>query len=193
MPEEYKVLDIFAGEISPGTEGWSIILLRPDGSRFQHTFPKETFEWRAAEYGLTDPAEILDTILHEPYQVVNEPSQIALPPSVKGAPSKKVSVTSEVESHSPSLYEAVSTAEAQAAHRSRIKAVKAEKIKVMDPEGLLSHIHGNHGMSSEKIRLKQEVVDLHRWTKLYGVIPIAEKTIELPKSAKLRDQFGKKI
>lgn len=178
MPDEHKIIDILAGEISPGVDGWSVITLRPGGIRWQHTFPKEILEWRAAEYGLTDPAEILDVVLHENYQDTAPP---ALPPSVKTAP---VTVAAAVaDQHGPTLQEATSTAAARTAHRSRIAAVKAGSVRITDPDGLLPHIHGNHGMDPGRVRTKAERVDVNRWTRLYGPLPVPETdTLEVPRA-----------
>ncbi|MCX4704366.1 hypothetical protein [Streptomyces sp. NBC_01373] len=173
MAEQHEIVDILAGEIAPGITGWSVITLRPDGRRWQHTFPSETFEWRAAEYGLTDPVEILDVILHEPYQDTAPP---ALPPSVKAAPRGVAKAAADP--HGPTLQEATSTAAAQAAHRSRIAAVKEDRVLVTDPDGLLPHIHRNHGMDPDRVRAKQEFVDTHRWTRLYGGLPAEPITKE---------------
>lgn len=168
MPDDYKIIDVLAGEISPGVEGWSIITERPGDIRWQDTFPKVIFEWRAAEYGLTDPAEILDIVLHEPYRDTPTP---ALPPSVKAkAPTRTDAKAADP--HGPTLQEATSTAAARDAHRSRIAAVKANKARFTDPDGLLPHIHQNHGMDPDQIRAKRETVDMHRWTRLYGGLPI---------------------
>lgn len=179
MPDEYKIVDILAGEISPGVEGWSIITERPGGIRWQDTFARAAFEWRAAEYGLTDPVEILDIILHEPYRQTAAP---VLPPSVKaGAPAK--AAAKPVDPHGPALYEAASTAAAWTAHRSRIAAVKAQRARFTDPDGLLSYIHQNHGMDPDRVRAKREAVDVHRWNMLYGGLPVPmTDALEVPRA-----------
>jgi hypothetical protein len=178
MPDEHKIIDVLAGEISPGVEGWSVITLRPGGVRWQHTFPQAAFEWRAAEYGLTDPAEILDVLLHEPYQDTTPP---ALPPSVKAANATRAAA--KADPHGPTLHEAPSTSAARDAHRSRIAAVKAQSVWITDPDGLLPHIHQNHGMDPERVRAKREAVDIHRWTKLYGGLPVTVPDREEPPRA----------
>lgn len=177
--EQHEIVDILAGEISPGVTGWSVITLRPDGRGWQHTFPGEAFEWRAAEYGLTDPVEILDVILHEPYQDTSPP---ALPPSVKAA-APAAATKKAADPHGPTLQEAPSTAAARAAHRSRIAAVKADRVQITDPGGLLPHIHQSHGMSPDRVNAKREAVDIHRWTKLYGGLPVTVPYREEPPRA----------
>lgn len=167
MPDEHTIIDILAGEVSPGVQGWSVITLRPGGIRWQHTFPRELLEWRAAEYGLTDPAEILDIVLHEPFLPAPAP---VLPPSVKGQPTPKAAPLADP--HGPTLQQATSTKAARDAHRSRIAALKKDQVRLTDPEGLLSHIHRNHGMNPARVQEKQEQVDVHRWQLVYGALPV---------------------
>jgi hypothetical protein len=169
MPDEYKIADVLAGEISPGVQGWLLITVRPGDVRYQHAIPQAAFEWRAAEYGLTDPAEILDVILHEPYQ---EPAAPVLPQSVQAPPTKALAATKAQDRHGPTLQQATSTTAARDAHRSRIAAVKAERVRVTDPDGLLPHIYRNHGMDPDRVRAKREAVDVQRWNRLYGGLPV---------------------
>lgn len=174
MTDKHDIVDIMAGEISPGVEGWSIITRRPDGTRWQHTFPRTILEWRAAEYGLTDPAEILDVVLHEPHVDAETP---APPPSVTAPPAPAIRPAMSA-ARPPSLTEATSTSEARGAHRTRIEQVKTGKVHITDPKGLLRHIWENHGMDPDGVRTKQEAVDVHRWTKLYGGLPVPAPTKE---------------
>jgi len=169
MAEQHEIVDVLAGEITPGVAGWSVVTLRPDGHRWQHTFPSGVFEWRAAEYGLTDPAEILDVILHEPYQETDAPT---LPPSVKARPVKAPVAAKAQDRHGPTLQQATSTTSARDAHRSRIASVKTDRVRVTDPDGLLPHIYRNHGMDPDRVRAKREAVDVHRWIRLYGALPV---------------------
>ncbi|MEU1272973.1 hypothetical protein [Streptomyces sp. NPDC005799] len=182
MADEHTIIDILAGEISPGVQGWSVITLRPGSIRWQHTFPAETMEWRAAEYGLTDPVEIVDVILHEPYQETDAP---VLPPSVKQPPGKAAGATvaKAKDPHGPILLEATSTRAARDAHRSRIAAVKKQRVRITDPDGLLAHIHRSHGMDPDRVRAKREAVDVHRWNRLYGGLPVpVTDTSEVPRA-----------
>ncbi|MEV6504784.1 hypothetical protein AB0M61_01515 [Streptomyces sp. NPDC051642] len=174
MPEEHQVVDVLAGDIGPGVEGWSVIALRPGGIRWQTAIPQAAFEWRAAEYGLTDPAEILDVILHECYLEVPEPVRQQ---SVK-APVVAASKPGP-DPYGPTLREAVSTSAARDAHRRRVAAVKERRVQVTDPEGLLSHIHRNHGMDSGRVREKREAVDIRRWQSVYGDLPVQPRSMAL--------------
>ncbi|MCX5253639.1 hypothetical protein OOK27_05550 [Streptomyces canus] len=168
MPEEHKIVDILAGEIGPGVHGWSIITERPGGILWQHSFPADVLEWRAAEYGLTDPAEIVDGILHEPYQ---DTGDIVLPPSVR-VKAAAVKAAKKADPHGPTLQEATSTTAARAAQRSKVAAIKTERVRITDPDGLLLFVHQNHGMDPDRVRTKRELVDVHRWSRLYGGLPV---------------------
>jgi len=180
MPDEYKIVDVLAGEISPGVEGWLIITQRPGNVRYQHAIPQVAFEWRAAEYGLTDPAEILDVILHEPYQEADVPT---LPPSVKARSLKAPAAAKAQDRHGPTLQQATSTPAARDAHRSRIASVKTDRVRVTDPDRLLPHIHLNHGMDPDRVRAKREAVDIHRWNRLYGGLPVSmTNDLEVPRA-----------
>ncbi|MDQ0758688.1 hypothetical protein [Streptomyces canus] len=180
MPDEYKIADVLAGEISPGVEGWLVVTVRPGDVRYQHAIPQVAFEWRAAEYGLTDPAEILDVILHEPYQETAAP---ALPQSVKAPPVKAVVAAKAQDRHGPTLQQATSTRDAREAHRSRIAAVKTDRVRVTDPDGLLPHVYSNHRMDPDRVRAKREAVDVNRWNRLYGGLPVPVTTyLEAPRA-----------
>lgn len=54
-------------------------LTRPDGGRHRQTFPVDTLEWRAAEYGIdpTDLDTLLDMVLSEPF-LDSDPDDSAL-------------------------------------------------------------------------------------------------------------------
>jgi hypothetical protein len=66
-------IDQVATEIVGGQPLWVVEGMRhhDDGTsiRLQHTFPLDTLEWRAAEYGIdpADTATLLDIVLAEPY------------------------------------------------------------------------------------------------------------------------------
>lgn len=169
MTDRYEIVDV--GEMLPNPEHpcWYVTMRRPDGQLHQHVFPKATLEWRAAEYGLTDPAEILDVILHEPLRP-------------RAAHDDRMSMTSPVKKTVPgpepvTLWTAKSTGEARQAHRQAIAAAKA-KAAVVDPSGHLAHIAARHGMTADGIREKTEHVDTTRWLMQYGGLPAEPLTKE---------------
>jgi hypothetical protein len=179
MPEEHKIVDVMTGEISPGVPGWAFITLRPDGKQWQHSVAAECLEWRAAEYGLTDPAEILDVILHELYQEPEEASRVQIPMRSVREPQKAVQAVRRTTSdrYGPKVQHAESTQAAREAHRSRIAAVKRDRVKVSDPDGLLAHVHQGHGMDPDRVRAKAEAVDVRRWANLYGGLPVSPNSV----------------
>lgn len=168
MADEYEVIDV--GEMHPTPERpcWYVTMRKPDGTLHEHFFPKETLEWRAAEYGLTDPTEILDVILHarlRPRMVRDD--HVSLVNPAKG-PTAATPVT---------LWTAKSTREARDAHRQAIAVAKETK-RVVDPSGHLARILGRHGMTASGVREKRERVDVTRWIKLYGGLPVEPITEE---------------
>jgi hypothetical protein len=169
MPNELEIIDVGEMHPNPDTPCWYVTMRRPDKTLHMHIFPKATLEWRAAEYGLTDPAEILDVILHERHRP-------------RAVPDDRVSLTGQdrrTAAAAPpvSLWTARSTAEAREAHRNAIAAVKATT-RVVDPAGHLSHIVNGHGMDPARVRAKAELVDTQRWINLYGGLPVEPLTKE---------------
>ena len=60
--------------------------------------------------------------------------------------------------------------------------MKAQKAQFTDPDGLLPHIHQNHGMDPDRVRVKREAVDVHRWNRLYGGLPVEPIQEEAPRA-----------
>jgi hypothetical protein len=171
MADEHEIIDVGELHPTPNQPCWYVTTRRPDGVLHQLIFPKTTMEWRAAEYGLTDPDEILDIILHEqhrPRETPAPPMSLVNPAPRKAAAKKPVT-----------LWTAASTSEARAAHRAAIAAVK-KTVRVVDPSGHLAHITRRHGMTAAGIRAKAEQADMARWRVLYGDLPVATTTTEVP-------------
>lgn len=174
MADEYEVTDV--GEMLPHPDSpcFYVTMRQPDGLLRQHVFPRSTFEWRAAEYGLTDPTEILDVILHEPHRPrVQSDDRVSLSnPAKKATPAEDEPVT---------LWTAKSTSEAREAHRKAIGDIKAKR-RVTDPSAHLALIAGLHGMDPARIRAKAERVDTTRWIKQYGDLPAKPIPKEAPRA-----------
>jgi hypothetical protein len=54
---------------------WHVAVSITDGdttTRLLHAFPVDSMEWRAAEYGIDDPATLLDIVLIEPHLTEEE-------------------------------------------------------------------------------------------------------------------------
>ena len=171
MADEYEITDV--GEMHPTPENpcFYVTMRRPDGLLHQHIFPRSTFEWRAAEYGLDDTTEILDVILHErhrPRAAADDRISLSSPAKAKAAAKADEPVT---------LWTATSTAEARDAHRAAIATIKT-KTKVTDPSGYLIHILARHDMDPDRIREKAQRVDTTRWIKQHGGLPVEPITEE---------------
>lgn len=171
---DHEIVDILGGEIVPGVEGWSVVTRRPDGNLWQTVFPKCTLEWRAAEYGLTDPAEILDVILHE--SAVPAPDTTPTMRSLAKSSSARASTPPPV--GALGLYAATSTRAARTSHLSLVAEAKKTRA-ITDPNSLLQHILNDHGMDPDRVRARAELVDIQRWSTLYGALPEPDPTSPL--------------
>lgn len=130
---------------------WQVITRAKGDGGITHLFPKATLEWRAAEYGI-DPADVdtlLDVVLHE--QLFDDDTAAAA---------------------ESDLAAAHSTTEARTGHLARIATFKEQYRIVMDAGGPLDVIRARPAISAQGVRDKQELVDIHRWNKLYGGLPV---------------------
>lgn len=176
---DYTVSDVESLADRAGREWWHVRMTKPDGTGHVHAFPKETLEWRAAEYGLTDIGEILDIVLHEPYRIPEtDPQRMHEDPALEagigvtaGRPIGRFKAGDRIP---VTLYSAASTAVALAAHRLRIEHTKKNLTRVVSPKGTdpLDVIRAGHGVDPGRVRVKRELVDVHRWNRLYGGLPV---------------------
>lgn len=138
---------------------WHVITRAPDGHGITHVFPKSTLEWRAAEFGV-DPADVdalLDLVLHEAF----------IDDQTDGPPSEVRAARSSVE--------------ARQAHANRIDAVKRTRERIVFDQGKnspLNVIRQQPGITADGVRAKRELVDVHRWNRLYGGLPVEPETKE---------------
>lgn len=104
-----------------------------DGNEmYVHVFPKDTLEWRAAEYGI-DPDDfdtLLSIVLYEPL------------------------LSSHDVDHPKHLFNAGSIAEARDYHLGQINAVRKFR-PLEDPDGHLDKIRSGHYMHPEAVGLKR--------------------------------------
>lgn len=161
-------VDWVSERLTRGAPHWVVHHVDEDGAGGGYVFPKDTLEWRAAEYGLTDVDEILDVILHEPWLTETQGPD---------DPAARVGlVTSTRPDAQPiTLFNAASTADALAAHRLRIAEVQRIHAHVHPPakgKSPLDAIRTQHGITTAGVRAKREVVDVHRWSLLYGALPV---------------------
>lgn len=161
-------VDFVSERLTRGAPRWVVHHVDQDGNGGGHIFPKETLEWRAAEYGLTDVDEILDIILHEPH-LPDEPDK-------DDAAARAGMVTSSRPDAEPiTLFNARSSADALAAHRLRIADAKKGRTHVRPPakgKDPLDAIRAAHGITEAGVRAKREAVDIQRWQLVYGDLPV---------------------
>lgn len=161
-------VDFVTERLTRGAPRWVVHHIDQDGNGGGHVFPKETLEWRAAEYGLTDVDEILDIILHE-LHLPDEPDR-------DDAAARAGLVTSNRPDAEPiTLFNAASSADALAAHRARIADAKQTRVHVRPPakgKDPLDTIRAAHGITAAGLRAKREAVDIHRWQLVYGDLPV---------------------
>ncbi|MYS15161.1 hypothetical protein [Streptomyces sp. SID4982] len=171
MPSIYTVTA--AGEYwpTPATPCWYVDMLKPDGSQHRHIFPKETLEWRAAEYGIdpTDIEQLLDIVLHEPFAPhPDDPVSGPDPVGLAGLLSPAIVAKGTVKAGDlvpTTLYTAVTTDAAREAHLLRITYSKQERVRVVSPKILkdpLDVIRRNHGVSADGVNRKARMVDEQR-------------------------------
>lgn len=143
---------------------WRVVTRAPGDGGITHIFPKAALEWRAAEYGI-DPADVdtlLDVVLHE--QLMDDDTAAE---------------------NARALASAASTAEARQAHTARIAAVKQGTARIVldDKSSPLDAIRARPGITVDGVRAKRELVDVHRWNRLYGGLPVPmNNALEVPRA-----------
>lgn len=142
-----------AGRLRIGdTDGWQVITRADDGSGRTHLFPAATLEWRAAEFGIDpgDAGALVDMVLHEQLMEDEESEQLR-----------------------SDLAGVRSTAAARQAHAGRLAALRARTRIVVDGDGNpLNAVRAASGITVEGVREKRQIVDVNRWTRLYGGLPV---------------------
>ncbi|MFE9391715.1 hypothetical protein [Streptomyces sp. NPDC006784] len=136
IAEDWTITESGTKETTHGTE---VYLVKEDslGERQYHSFPMETLEWRAAEYGIdpTDFDTLIDVIAHEPY--LDDPSDpaavLADPATARGFVSPAVEPRAGIaplELVPTTLLNAESVELARGAHLERIAHVKQTRARV---------------------------------------------------------------
>jgi hypothetical protein len=136
-----------------------------DGSLHTNSFHPDAMAGRGAEYGLTDPVEILDHILHEAFAPPVGSSPLDDPAAAGGWVT-----TADPDSEPIQLYNARSTRDALGAHRARIAG---SGHRVLDPDGLLTQFAARVPVDEGLKRAHREWVDVTRWHMIYGDLPDA--------------------
>lgn len=139
----------------------------PECSQETH-LPSTRISAFMAEYGITDPADALDQVLHafhvHRYLETLDPRDD--PAVVQGW------VTTETPDAEPvHLFNARSTTDAAGAHRARTDATKAAHSVITDPGGLLAPLHAAP-VDTALIEMHRQRVDITRWELVYGGLPV---------------------
>lgn len=120
MHEEHVVKAVGRCNVSNRDDWWGVDTQGPDGVWRRHAFPPEALHWRAAEYGYdpTDATRLLDVVLHEKH------------------------VVGHTHRHPDFVYNCDPNT-ARAGLDARLEHVKT-RVRVVDPDGLLSQILDAH-------------------------------------------------
>jgi hypothetical protein len=168
-------VDAVGERLTRGAPRWTVHHVDQYGNGGGKVFAKETLEWRAAEYGLSDVDEILDMILHE-WHLPDFPDR-------DDAAARAGMVTSTGPNAEPIiLRSARSTPDALTAHRLRIAEAKRVTAHVRPPakgRDPLDIIRANHGITAAGLRVKRELVDTYRWGLIYGGLPAQPRSMAL--------------
>lgn len=152
-------------------QNWVIHYDAPDGTEWAHSFPVGNLETLVAEYGLSDTTEALDVLLHDPHMWAWLAS---IDHRDDPATAEGWVTTDQPDAEPVTLFTARSTVDARGAHRARISAVKETGTAVVtDPAGLLAPILAAP-VNAERISEHAQQVDIHRWTLVYGGLPVAQ-------------------
>lgn len=142
------------------TECWRVTYLREDGTNHMHVFPKDTLEWRAAEYEIdpTDVDTLIDVVLHEPFL---DPEDKAVRKAGKLSPALQNNKTiRKGEAEPTNLFNAPTIADAREAHLLRIQDAKANRVNISIPKGAdpRDEIRSNHPVNRSAMNQKKTMV-----------------------------------
>lgn len=138
MPaDNYTVTRVNEYHPNPVTPCWQLMMLKPDGYGHGITFPKQTLEYRAGEYGI-DPDDVetlLDVVLHEPFlpdlsDPASHPADPAWQLGVKGRALFPLGRIRAGDTVPADLWTASSIDDARTAHLARINHVKTNIVRV---------------------------------------------------------------
>jgi hypothetical protein len=156
------------------TTCWRVTYRKEDGTNHTHVFPKDTFDWRAAEYDI-DPADIetlMDVVLHEPYV---DPMDTAVREAGKLSPALQNNKTTRRGEPEPTnLFNAESISEAREAHLLRIEDAKTNRVNIRAPKGAdpRDEIRNKYRVNRSAVAEKKQLVTEGRRLLREG-IPIA--------------------
>ncbi|MCQ8831751.1 hypothetical protein [Streptomyces malaysiensis] len=150
---------------------WSITYQDVAGTVRHHVFPKNTLEWRAAEYGIdpTDTDTLLDIVLHEPHtphpddRLSADDDPAAAAGLMSMAPVSRGTVRAG-DLVPTTLYTAETVEQAREAHLLRIQHTKANRVRVSVPKGSKDPFDAirQRGIDPERVAAMAQHVDRTR-------------------------------
>lgn len=138
-PVEYTITSV---EEDAERDLWHVTYQDVAGTVRHHVFPKNTLEWRAAEYGI-DPADVdtlLDIVLHEPHaphpddRLTADDDPAVAAGLMSTAPVSRGSVRAG-DLVPTTLYTAETVEQAREAHLLRIQYTKTNRVQISAPRG----------------------------------------------------------
>lgn len=152
-------------------DGTLLVAWSVDGALRAVSMPANTLAYRGAEYGLTDPAQILEVVLRECAVARSIPDPRDDPALAAGWVT-----SSDPDAEPVTLYNAVSTEEAWAAHQ--VRTADGGAFTVTDPDSVLSQAGAALVVDAELVRQHMEDSDTLRWTNIYGALPVIPRPIQ---------------
>lgn len=132
-----------------------------DGLVYGLSLPREAVANRMGAYGITDPAEALQSCIHQAHWMLVRPAPRDDPAVVQGW------VTSTTPDAEPvRVYNSPIGADAAGAYAARMSACR-ELMQLSDPDGLLP----DYTPTPERVRYHRELTDTTRWLTVYGALP----------------------
>ncbi len=167
-PIEYTVTGVTE---DTGRDLWHVTYQNAAGDVRHHVFPKNTLEWRAAEYGidLADADTLLDVVLHEPHAPHPDDRLSADDDPVAAAGLMSPAPVSRGTVHAgdlvpTTLYTAETVEQAREAHLLRIQYTKANRVRISAPKGRKDPLDviRQHGADPERVAAMAQHVDRTR-------------------------------
>jgi len=166
-------------------QGWVCVVYGADDdpSDLRETqYRPERLSTFMAEYGLDDPAEAVVLVLHGPHV---EAWVGSLAPADDPAVAAGWVTGTDSDAEPVHLFNARSTSDAREAYRCRVAAMRGTAETIADPLRLLARVPAH---DPDKVRSYREVVDLARWSAIYGGFPEPSSDTRTP--ALIRERSG---
>lgn len=151
------------------SRGWVCVVHSSDdnpGELHEFQYQPDRLSTFMAEYALDDPGEAVELLLHS---VRVEAWVASLPPADDPAVVAGWVTTTDPDSEAVNLFNARTGTDAREAHRARVVALRAQVETIEDPHGLLAQVPAH---DSARVREYRKIVDVTRWTNVYGGLPV---------------------